>query len=240
MSLYPKISLGGAYAGSSFKRFAAQVPYKSGAAQLEAPLYVLLPNNFYLESNYFIRADYNKNLREDSFYTSNFSKANITFKNDLLTFKAGRQSYTPQGKEFVIYYGDGILRDNAAPTALDAITHTLATRYFAYDLLLGREVKKLSLNNDDSLVYGGNVMFSLGEAFSVDAFYYGRQTEYTIWSALISDDFTHHNRHFGIYGGGINIKIAGQTQFSLYAAKNSGAYKVNMPMLEIESRYSRY
>jgi len=211
---YPKLSLSGAYADTAFQYYTYERPYKSAAAVVELPVHILMGNNFYADINYFVRADYNKNISmEDGvFYTYNFQNANLNYQNDLLAIKLGRQGYQSRNKDFVIYYGgyDG-RRDNIAPTALDAARHSLKTKYFSYDLLLGREVKKLSFYDDDSLVYGATAGFNLADILGLDIFYYGRNTSFGASDYKIS-----------VYGAGAELNIEDSLSISLYAAKNCG------------------
>lgn len=211
VSLYPKITLGGAYAGGNLKDYAAKTPYKSANARLDLPLYLVLMDNIYADINYYIRADYNNNQEDDTFYTHKFQKASLNYKNDFMLLRAGRQDYQSRNKDFIIYYGHYNNIDSRPPTAIEGVRHTLETKYISYDLLGGKEVKSSSLNYDNSLVYGGSLLFNLANVLSLDTFYYRRETKDGLKSLKIS-----------VFGAGLEFKQQDSFAISLYGALNHG------------------
>lgn len=212
---YPQISTNAAYAQGSLEHFAQNNNYKTSSSRLRLPVLVYLSDNIYAQAEYFVQADYNNNISGNAEYTYKFANAALNWQDNNLYLKLGRQQYTPQGKENIIYYGQYYHRDNALPSAVEGISHGADFGLFEYSALAAREVKSLSAYGDDSLVYGGQGNFKLSHFLSLDAFYYTR-------NKTQGQDF-----NLAVYGSGITFNVPERFLLSLYAAFNNGVQTVN-------------
>lgn len=229
ISFRPEISASYFGADGSVKNFTKTDTYKSGSAVLNMPVYISILNNIYADINYFIRADYNKNIDEDTLYHYNFSKANLNYKTEDLSLKLGRQAYFSSGKDFVIYYGDYSDKDNILPSALDGLTHSYKWKALSYEVLFAREVRKLSPNNENSLIYGGVLGLDPFNFINFEGFYYKRATSL---DAVETDLY--------VYGGGLNLSINESFEASFYAAFNGGTEEKIVRRRVINTDYKGY
>lgn len=225
---YPKISTTSAYAEGSLNNFAQHTAYKTLTTRADMPLIFFVRDNIYADINYFVRSDYNNNLGGGTEYTNKFSKANINYKTDTVWFKLGRQQYAPQGKEGVIYYGEYEDRDNILPSAVEGISHGADTAFFAYSAIAAKEVKNLSPSGDNSLVYGAQGAFKISRLFSIDAFYYARDTKNL------------NDISLAVYGTGFTFNLPESLLISFYAAFNNGNLAKQVRGVAMNSNYDGY
>lgn len=229
VTLQPNLFLSGIYAGGNLTGFSPVQPYKSTLMQLDLPVYILIADNIYADINYFVRTDYNKSISANNDFTYNFQKANINYKTDALSLKLGRQDYIRDEKKFFIYYGSFNNKDNRLPTALDGINHSANLDFISYDILAAREVKKLSIYKNSSLIYGGSLALRPADFINVDTFYYHRKTELT----EVKDNLS-------VYGAGLNLKIKDYMDASFYAAFNNGTQKSKLRNRYIIQNFDGY
>ncbi len=195
------------------------------AIQFNAPLSLDIYDNFSLKADLF----YNKN--KDASAKINFQTAAVIYRNCNFLVKAGRQSYTRNNKESIIYYGPRYEIDGKAPTALDGIRATAKLGLFFYDFIIAREALSPYGDGDNYKIYGGSVGIGLMDFTALEAFAYTSNNDISdtnIFGAVLS---VYADENFKAYlTGATSKKITKTIYFNKSVNEEKKGYLLNFNM----------